>query len=1320
MAKKIFKANLTESHPYVGYTLFSRSSANPFLDVSTGSVREFLQRSDPNGGTNVSGKGNYLVNLNYLYDNKLSSVPAANALIIRNVNAKPARDSLACAALGKNIGASTSNGFNYYLEVDTDKIMMPLVNEVVLPFSSNSESSPLYLHYTSFGFCKSNTPYIGAAAWLDSANTFTTSGVDDTVGYRCSEPSTNIPLCEYPGSGLWSHDYAGYAFQHVFIDYLKDEGYPSLSYYMAEGYNLNLNEQRYNSTYEDAVSYFGERLSLFLNEFTRNYGSSNLDSENEAYRFREDVETALQNVFYSSNNTFLINAGEGYYGVITASINTWGNYGTDDGWNSGGGGGRGSYDFKLRFHYREPSDYQGGMKEYNQHLYVSVYAYDADVTVNTYGNHRTVKSYIENYDEKLYTGAFSEIGSGSSYSSITASLVDDWDDNFHIVKRLPAPYFASPSKLYDSPYGRHWAETIYDKLEVGQFSRFDAATLEAGRVVLNKKAYLTGSGTSADTGETTMYSSTIPYCSSTNKTFHMLDALPYRAPTSGTDAGGTAYGYISSATATKTGSVYVSELRLKVKGDTRSFTNKIYIKNDKGTTTIPLNVGGTYDTAGGYTVYTITWGAATSPSYISRNSSGSNSSNSMHARICGMQQMIRNCANLGLTTGRYHANYGNMISTKALSFDAQWTGIKITGTLQLSVSGSNSYSADDGVNNTDIVIVGAEVCIDDISTIGITVNKNILKKCLITTYTSKTNYDLSLSSGRYVLHPSPTSSSWTLVSPLLYGMSGKEGKSSNMGTYYNDASIFDLGWSSTTFPVLEGSTVPYRSRITCGSYQNSFASTQFTGLTFANSKMFNGSINANTSSTDPIVGSAGSEGVSTYAMYALTSGSDGGTISSEFSGQNVITHKLPTPGLLSNLIYDSVEFNGISAWTFTRSMPLEPASYTNPHILLYRIETWIEEELTDESGNPYVRVDEDTTLTMKFNASATEFYSGKDLANMDFARAGVKNNIYLKYSDGVSSDFNAVATSLPIEIFGANSGSVEHYYGGEPLHSTTLLIEDPSTYWPPNPSDATKPAGNRDANERKLIDDLAKDIKEKIAENNGYYNIVVGGCSGSPYKEHLVNGHKIIYIGVGFYNPEPEFMPINVVFKVSYDVVSDGGTKQTYDLPHALSHFFPKDSMLHMSGKDSKSKMNDEMENKISFITNVGALNSEDGLKIITCSSTGETVNKASDPQQYEVMNIGHGTSRTFNPSSTMEFNSVYGEINAQSYSADGMYAIFNKYTGTVEYVACDNTQYANSEKITTPASIATFFDNVQGKCLKKYQHICLLPNHEKGVPRII
>ena len=128
--------------------------------------------------------------------------------------------------------------------------------------------------------------------------------------------------------------------------------------------------------------------------------------------------------------------------------------------------------------------------------------------------------------------------------------------------------------------------------------------------------------------------------------------------------------------------------------------------------------------------------------------------------------------------------------------------------------------------------------------------------------------------------------------------------------------------------------------------------------------------------------------INNYSIINTITESTSSALNTEFNKKNVIECKLPTPGLLSKLVYESVEFNGASAWTFTRSMPLEPASASNPHILLYRIEAWIETEQENpaDPGTMIKTVEIETTKEMKFNAGSTEIYSGSDLKNMDLQK----------------------------------------------------------------------------------------------------------------------------------------------------------------------------------------------------------------------------------------------------------------------------------------------------------------------------------------------
>ena len=78
---------------------------------------------------------------------------------------------------------------------------------------------------------------------------------------------------------------------------------------------------------------------------------------------------------------------------------------------------------------------------------------------------------------------------------------------------------------------------------------------------------------------------------------------------------------------------------------------------------------------------------------------------------------------------------------------------------------------------------------------------------------------------------------------------------------------------------------------------------------------------------------------------------------------------LPTPNLKVILVYDSVEFNRASAWTFVRSMPLKPGSVDAPHILIYKVEASVTKAGSNE-------VDSSATSTMRFNHEHSTIFSG--------------------------------------------------------------------------------------------------------------------------------------------------------------------------------------------------------------------------------------------------------------------------------------------------------------------------------------------------------
>ena len=1333
----MFKAKLTPDHPYVGYTLFS-NTPNIFADNV-----EYLARGD---GKSISG--NYAIKLNGIYESTFTNIDYSKSLISNgsltarlSEGGRPVRDYLACAALAQSESGSGSgicdsgNYFNHYTVVNSGNA--PYNTEITLPFSVNSSSNKYYINYMAFGYSRSNTPYVGLGSFMTPGTMLNIDVKDQSYYYGngdvMEEASTGIPLYTYKGSGIWSTD---------MCDVLCDEFMEAElgGGYSGSAIGVGLFSNSGYTDPDNMITAIGMSMSSYLSAWSNknNYGSNAHNNRNEA---EEAIGRAVDtlNAFlyeqYSNSNFYMVgyttelvyyrlyispsyateNPTNGYVFSVTA------NY-SDSGYN----GNTWSCTEYYKVQYEEHSE---------SHMHDSELGYIADYLLGT----DTMEP------EKIYTGSVTTISTATrgfgidtadlSYGAFAIAEASGHYTIFPIV-RLTGPYVATSSYLYNSLFGRKFVESL-GKVEKGKFNRFDAAVLSGGRASLQRGVTLSGgtvpsSGTSDSlytsnhTFDLSSVNACVPRRQGSRGTHYIGLLNQFIVPNATSTGGGYNYGFLSSAKSAPSGAIYVSTLRIKLEGDTTTFVNNIIIDGPSSNTIIKLSEGGVYNAALGYTTYTVNFTSTTSVSYIKAETNGAaaNIKFCMDAKFCGLQQMIRTCStNQSPDTGDYATKYSSIFSSDARSKASQWSAAKIYGYISFSISGGNQYAAEDETATNTVTIIGAEVEIADSTSVLITTNKASLKEGTIDI--SDTTYPLYKERYALAVREETSTESTTIKSPFLYAMSGKP--TANGNTYlYEDSSTFNLTFTTENFPTLMPIST-YVPGTECGAYKNDFGS-DYTGKTFSNSTVVEATATAATSDVFA-TGASSNTCISNYSIINTITESTSSALTTEFNKKNVIECKLPTPGLLSKLVYESVEFNGASAWTFTRSMPLEPASATNPHILLYRIEAWIETEQENPADGSMVKtVEIETTKEMKFNAGSTEIYSGSDLASMNFAKADIKNNIYLKYNDSVTNDFNAVATGLPFYILDETTSKKE-YYGGTPLKIDSTLSRysidneaDVVNFWSTCPDYANM----TDTHYNFIYNKLYNTLKSRIQA--GKSEVAVVGCSGSSNEAHLtLDKHKIMYIGVAFYNPGDQMIPINMIFNASYTVATEGGISQTYDLPHALSHFFPRDSMLYMAGNSYRQKALEENSNKIKFNSIIVNGNTEQlfiaadaGAHVVQGTSKGgqDSAGNNWNTSVNEVINIGQDAVTDLTAAQIQGLPT--SEISANSRSEEnGLYGILNKYSGVVEYVASSN-DLLSDKVIPTPDSIKEYFTSVKGKCIKSYQNICFFPNRDGNIKQWI
>lgn len=1369
----MFKAKLTPDHPYVGYTLFSDTSTL-FKDND-----EYLARGD---GKSISG--NYAINLNGIYDSGFTDIDYSNGLYDRGVQVlhgtyngsinvgRSVRDYLACAALAQSESGTgggicdDGNFFYHYTVVDSSKA--PYKTEITLPFSANSSSKTYYINYMAFGYSRSNTPYVGLGSFMTPGVMLDVSLNDQSYYYGNGDIikekedtgvyGTPLPLYTYKGSGVWSTQLCNRLCHQYLVSALNDKGvinipdvdctvFNNIGYTdandmittLASGLETYLSSLANDIAYNNINATIGnlseeiDKIIAEMNTFLTGHSDNNFDNTSRFFMVgcKNDITTNNKNkiVFYKLRIYFKdFDPGDVVHG--SANFNVTATYNDPFDTNN-------DYTVTREYKVVYTEIFKESDPEYNQYNQ-KIFEYLLDTT--SIGPELINTSFTNIIDESKSGFGIDVSTNKKSFNIMDGYTYGNMTYKIFPVIRLVGPYTATSAYLYNSIFGRKFVDSL-GKVEKGKFNRFDAAVISGGRKSLQIGVTLNASGENAKPIGV-VYSehannSFIPRREGSRGTHSISMLNQFRTPGDSSTAGGYNFGFLSYAESKPSGSIYVCTIRIKLAGDTREFANSIIIYGPNGDTTINLNnkeIGKYYspdlpDSSLGYTTYEVKFTKNNSVSYISA-AGDSITTQCMDVRFCGLQQMIRSCSansNDNGDNGEYATKYSSIFSSDVRSKTSQWSAAKIFGYISFSVTGGNQYTAADGDVSNTVTIIGAEIEIADETNVVISTNKASLQEGKIDI--TETGY--SLYDNRYALavQNDEINRDTSIYSPFLYSMSGKMSDNIGEDNYlYEDTNTFNQTFTVETFPTLlpiDSSTLPGTQ---CGSYQNGFDSSYYTGLTFKNSTVIEADVSV-ASRTEDVFVSNSIKGISNYPIITTINESKSNSLTTEFNKKNEITCKLPIPGLLSKLIYESVEFNGASAWTFTRSMPLEPASKENPHVLLYRIETWIETE-KEIDGVMVNTVEVETTKSMKFAADKTKIYSGSDIASMDFVTANVKNNIYLKYNDGVTTDFNAVATGLPFYILDEDSEQ-KPYCGGTRLdydallsNCTTIDNDLDDNFWNEFPSfDA---ATEDDYN--KIYEKIHTKLNSIIQDEHVNNEVAVVGCSGSSEDIHLtLDKHKIMYIGVAFYNPREEMIPINMVFNVSYIVTTDSSIEQTYYLPHALSHFFPRDSMLYMAGKSYKQKTNDENANKIKFNRVKGSssllhVSTDEGAHIVQGTSKG---GQDADGNNWsssldEVINIGEGSAPNLSNEEIQKLPT--SEISASSArkKGDGLYGILNKYSGVVEYVATSNEVLSNSNGITTPESIEKYFTSVKGKCIKSYQNICFFPNRDANIKQWI
>lgn len=798
------------------------------------------------------------------------------------------------------------------------------------------------------------------------------------------------------------------------------------------------------------------------------------------------------------------------------------------------------------------------------------------------------------------------------------------------------------------------------------------------------------------------------------------------------------------------GNIYVSEVTLVFEGET--------IQNLSST----ISVGGVKkDTKNGSvnpqtrnTEFVFEFSANNSPAKIS-SSLGKVINHNMNVHTVGAHQMLKYCSFPGYDASA-NTTFDNIyrldrntdahspLGTSINPEDSQMTFTKITGRIPVSITGSDLYKN----NNTNAKLISAYLKLTDESSLDVSVYA--LGIDASAGYCPSTGLLYWKGNSFNFVLPASTLLDYTIHRPFLGSMSGdiprytgNNGDSSlyNMGvssfTSEDDLYKSKIGLDSSNNVICVGPN--YRDSSANGGTLTTFSNSKYSTYVSEDTSVFNKlTYDLGLESADKLIVADGSRGTSVGAnsvYYSINDNyftSDSPTIYEQLNENtnSYIELSLPEPHLDVTLVYDSVEFNRASAWTFMRSMPLNPGSETAPHILIYKVEAWI-------TGSDTNDVDSSATNSMHFDHNNSYIYSGysdssneKDSKDPDhhFCVMGINeaiedssilNNCYLKVDDGGNTEeLNAVGTAFPIiDITAANvkemnavgtedsshiigditaeNTSFCDYYGARALNA--VIYENDASF-----------GDNIDINiDDEIYNKLYNLAKTRLKEesdpsnDNGAQVVVFPYCYPGlkPSSTGFGDDRKVIYICVGFYNNREEMIPINGKFGITYDV-KVGDVTTSYTKYMYLSQFFPKDSMIYLAGKDYKKKTEAEENNKLSFVTT--------GMNTKYVQLEGDGLYSTYIPETDEIVNIG--------PSSGITDASISYEISPSSKSTTGHggntsddsvspeyaghYGILNRYSGKVSFVS--NVPYDRYKDYT---------DSLQGKCLLKQEHICYFPN---------
>ena len=709
------------------------------------------------------------------------------------------------------------------------------------------------------------------------------------------------------------------------------------------------------------------------------------------------------------------------------------------------------------------------------------------------------------------------------------------------------------------------------------------------------------------------------------------------------------------------GDLYVSEVTLVFEGDTISSLSessniivgntKKYVKSD-GSVNSQDNIE-----------FTFTFDESSTPAQIS-SSNGKATKNNMNVYAVGAHQMLKYCSFPGHKASEntsfdsiYRLDANNINSA-----DSQMTFTKITGRIPVRLSGTGLY--DNG--STKVKLISAYIKLTDTSSLDVCVySLGIVEKSGYP-YSKGSLGWLGEDSSIKFISPEKMELPYTIYQPFLGSMSGDIPRYDNY-----DTSLYNMGVLSFT-----SNYDMYKSKIGLDSsnnvicvgpnYKDSSANSGKFGTLKTFSELYPNSAYTSdltfTELTDDlglqkadgtiVTGTRGtSVGADSSVYYSISKNPFASvpnkptSIDSQLNNNSTyIDFLLPEPHLNAFLVYDSVEFNRASAWTFMRSMPLQPGSADAPHILIYKVESWVT-EVTEERTT---KVDEESTMTMHFDYKASSIFSGyvsskdssKDSKNKSnifddynlcvkgindaIYEPGILNNCYLKVDDnGNTEELNAVGTAFPIIDITGNDSS---YYGAPGL--TAKIYSNIESF--EDSGDSSVDVNNDNDIYNELFSRAKTILKSDSSTSEGAQVVVLSYCHPDLKPSSTGSGdkRKVIYICVGFYNNREEMIPINGKFGITYTVTTGSGDDTTdtkYTKYMYLSEFFPKDSMIYLAGNNYKNNTEKEENNKFAFVT---PSISETYSKLI---GDGVNSNDASiSTDDSEIINIGPGDGMSY------------------------------------------------------------------------------------------